>query len=110
MAQKMDQAVFKGQQLRSLINNGQQNHPKRVLHGGHLVELVEDDIGNDILFQLNDNPHSLAIRLVAQIGNALNALLVDEVGNALNQARFIDLKRDFLDNKAALARSIIFLN
>ena len=83
------------------------NHPERVLHGGHLVELVEDDVGNDILFQLNDNPHSLANPTRRAVGDALNALLVDEVGNALNQARFIDLKRDFLDNKAALARSII---
>ncbi len=54
-------------------------------------ELIEHDVGDRIALQLDDDPHAVAVRFVAQIGDALDLLLTDEFGDALDQRRLVHL-------------------
>ena len=56
------------------------------LHRGVLVKLVEHDLWNYVALELDYEPHSVAVRLVAQVGDVGNLLLVDERRDLLNQA------------------------
>ena len=63
-----------------------------------LVEVVEDDLADFAALQLDDHAHAVAIRLVAEVGDALDRLLADQVGDALEQLRLVHLVRDLGDD------------
>src|SRR5262249_46711114 len=46
-----------------------------------LVEIVQDDVGQLAALELDDDPHALAARLVADVGDAFDLLVVDELGD-----------------------------
>ena len=48
--------------------------------------------------QIDDDAHAVAIRLVADVGDALDRLLAHELGDALDQPRLVDLVRDLGDD------------
>ena len=45
---------------------------------------------------------AVAVRLVAQVGDALDALLADQLGDLLDQPRLVDLVRDLGDDDRLL--------
>ena len=73
----------------------ERNHvdTKGVLHLRVLEELVQDDICVRIVPQLDDNPHAFPVRLIAQVRDALDALVLDEVRNRADQVRLVDKVR-----------------
>src|SRR5687768_12577201 len=79
------------------VNDGQVNHAKGRLHGRQLKQLVEHHLRNRITLQFHHDPHAGSIGFIAQIGNALQLLLVAELGNAFDQTRLVDLKRNLRD-------------
>ena len=54
----------------------QHDDPERRLQLRVLVEIVQDDLGNFAAPQLDDDPHAVAIGLVAKIGDAFDRLVV----------------------------------
>ena len=59
--------------------------PKRRLQLRVLVEVVEHDLGHLAAAQLDDDPHAVAVGLVAQIRDALDRLLAHQLGDLLDQ-------------------------
>jgi hypothetical protein len=55
------------------------------------VELVQDDIGIGIALQLDDDAVALAVGFVAQVGNALDALVAHQFGHLLDHRRLVHL-------------------
>ena len=49
-----------------------------------LVEVVENDGGVNVLLQLDHDAHALTVALIADIGDALNALFTHEFGDFLD--------------------------
>ena len=61
--------------------------PKLVCIAGFLVEVVEHDLGRvAAALQLDHQAHAGAVRLVAEVGDALEFLVADEVGDLRDQA------------------------
>ena len=56
-----------------------------------LTTQSEDDLGQLAAFEVDDDPHAVAVGFIAKIGNALDLLLARERGDFLNEAGFVDL-------------------
>ena len=72
------------------------------LQFGHLIELVEDDIGVDILLEVDDDAHALTVGLVVDIGYAFDLLFVGKLGNMLDEFCLIDAVRNLGDDNAVV--------
>jgi hypothetical protein len=57
------------------VGDRQVDDAERRLQIGQAVELVQDDLGEDVLLELDDDAHALAVALVAHLGDALDALV-----------------------------------
>ena len=84
--------------LRAAADDGEHDDAEAELQRRVLVEVVEDDLRHFAALQLDDDPHAVAIGLVAQIGNAFDRLLADEVGDPLDELRLVDLVRNLGDD------------
>ena len=72
-----------------------------LLHGGVLVEVIEDDLGMHVLLQLNDDAHAVAVALVADVGNTLQPLFMHQLGDAFHQLGLVDHVGDLRHHDAA---------
>jgi len=61
-------------------------------------ELVQHDLGIGVLLEHHHHAHALAVRLVAQVGDALNLSAADEVRDLLDQVRLVHLVGQFADD------------
>ena len=68
------------------------------LHGGVLVERVQQLPRVRLALQLDDDAHAVAVGLVAQVGDALDALGADEVGDLLDERGLVRLVRQLGDD------------
>ena len=82
---EMTERLLDGKCLGTTADESQQVHGKRRLQGSHLVELVEDYVFGGVAFEFNDNAHSLAVGLVTQVRDALDAAIPHEVGHSLQE-------------------------
>jgi hypothetical protein len=98
MVDEVPQEVVERQDARLVVDDRQEDDAERALHRGERVQLVEDDLGVLAALQLDDDPHALAVGLVAQVGDALDLLVVDELRDALDELRLVDLVRDLRDD------------
>ena len=62
------------------------------------IELVEDDLGIGVALQLDHHAITFAVGLVAQIGNALDALFAHQFGHLLDHRRLVHLIGDLGDD------------
>src|SRR5208282_755522 len=90
----LDQAHF----ARLVVDHRKQDHRKTFLHGGVLIELVENDLRLGAALELDHNAHAVAIAFVAHVGDVLDFLVVDELGDALDQDGLVYLIRNFGDD------------
>ena len=81
----MAKRLLDGECLGTPTHESQEVHRKRRLQGSHLVELVENNVFGGIAFEFNDNAHSLAVGLVTQVRDALDAAIPHEVGHSLQE-------------------------
>ena len=72
-------------------------------------QLVQDDVGIRVALQFDDEPHAVAVALVAQFGDALDELFMDAFGDALLQPCLVDLVRH-LGEDERLAAAAHFLD
>ena len=80
--------------LRPPPDEGQHVHAERRLHRGVLVELVEDDLRDLPLPQLQHHPDAVPVRLVADLGEAVELPLARELGDLGHQRGLVHLIRE----------------
>ena len=88
------QHVHQAQLARLAVHDGQHDHAEVDLKLGVLVEIVEDHLGLLAALQLEHDPHTVAIALIADFGNALDLLFVHQAGRGFNEPGFVDLVRN----------------
>ena len=102
--------VEQRQHLRPAAGDRQHDDAERRLQLGVLVEVVEHDLRHLAAAQLDDDPHAVAIGLVAEIGDALDDLLAVQLGDLLEQPLLVDLVRDLGDDDRDLVALLAFLD
>ena len=88
------------QDLRPPVDQREHDHAEGGLHLRMLVQIVEHHLGIGVAPQFHHDAEPVAIRLVADVGDVFELLLVDQVGDLFDQAGFVDLIRDFGDDDA----------
>ena len=68
------------------------------LHGREFPELVQHDLAHRIALQFDDDAHAVAVRFIAQIGNALDAFFTHEIGHFFDEAGLVHLIGNFGDD------------
>ena len=89
MAQELLQHLLERQGTRPAVHQGQQNDAGGSLQRRVFVELVEDEVGILAALHIEDQTYWFAVAgagLVAQSGDALDALFLDQVADGLGQA------------------------
>ncbi len=79
-------------------DDGEQDHAEGFLHLGMLEEIVENELGLFAALQFDDDAHAFAGGFVAHVGDAFDFLGLDKFGDAFDEARLVDLIRDFGDD------------
>jgi hypothetical protein len=72
------------------------------LQRGHLVELVDDDLGDGVALELDDDARAF-VRFVAHVGDVGELLFVDQRGDALDQLGAVHVEGNFRDDDLLLA-------
>ncbi len=80
------------------VDHRQQDHAEAFLHLGVLEELVEHDLGLAVALQFDHDAHAVAVAFVANVGDVVDDLVVHQLRDALDQARLVDLVRNFGDD------------
>ncbi len=90
--------LLQREQTRTAFDQSDAVDRERTLQGGHLEELVEDDIRIGLFFHIDHDAHTLPSRLVVDVGNALDLTFFHQVGDVLDQLGFVDTIGDFGDH------------
>ena len=72
---------------------------KRGLQRREAIELIQHDIGHCVALELDHHAVAVAVKLIAHVGNALDALFAHQFRDALLQDRFIHLIGNFRDDQ-----------
>ena len=99
----MDHNLTQGENTWYTVHQSEVNHVKVALQGGVLEELVQGHLWVHVAAQFNHNANPFAVGFVAKGSDAIDGLFLHEFSNFFNQARFVDLVRNFGDDDAALA-------
>ena len=93
MIDEVADRVMQGEFPRLAIDHREKDHGKALLHLRVLVELVEDDLRFCAALEADDDAHSVAVALVAEVifRNVGDDFFVDQLGDALDQFGFVDL-------------------
>ena len=92
------QQVFEVTQLRLAVNQGHHVHAKRVLELRLFVQVVKNHFGHFTALEFNHQAHPRLVRLVLNVADAFNLLLVNQFGHALLQGLFVDLVRQLVND------------
>ena len=95
--------LLQGQDLGHLVVDGQHDDAHGILQLGVLVQLVQHHLGVGVLADVDDDAHALAVGLIVQVADALDALVLDEVRDVLNEARLVDHIGDLGDDDLGAA-------
>ena len=85
------------------VDQGKHIDAKGSLQRRQPVQLIQDHILLHILAQLDDDAHTVSVRFVVQISDAVDDLLSDQRSDLFDHGRLVDLIRDLIDNDAFLA-------
>ena len=93
------------------VNEREQDDAEGRLHLRVLIELVQHHLVGRVAFELNDDAHPVTVRLIAQIGDALEAPVLDELGDRLDQVGLVDLVGELRDDdRLAVALELLRLD
>ena len=79
------QRVLERQDLRLPVDDGQHVTPNDDCSGVILYRLLSTTAGTASLLQLEDDAHAVAVRLVADVADALELLVLDQLGDLLDR-------------------------
>ena len=80
----VSRSLGKGEDFRLPVDQREHVRAERLLHRRVLVERIQDNLRVNIFLQLDDDAHPLPVGLIADIADALNALVVHKFGNLLD--------------------------
>jgi hypothetical protein len=98
MPQKTLEHLLEVQQPRLAIDQRHHVHAEGVLQLRLLVQAVEHHLGDFTALELDDHAHARLVGLVAQIGDALDALVVDQLADLFEQRPLVHLIRQLVDD------------
>ena len=81
-----------------VLHQGQHVDGEGGLQGGLGKQTVQHHLGIGLPLQFDDDAHTGAVGLVADVGDALQALVVDLVGHVLDEHPLVDLVGDLRDD------------
>ena len=85
---------LEGQRLRLPVHQRDDVRVEGELQRGVLEKVVEDLARGGIALALDDDAHPVPIRLVSQVGDALDLAGLHEIGDLLEERGLVDLVRD----------------
>ena len=92
------QGALQGEHTRFLVDQCQQLYSKGGLQGCVFVELVENLLRLGSALQFNHDAHTIPVRLITHVGDRVDLAFPVQFGNAFDQAGFIQLVRNFINN------------
>ncbi|ABA48200.1 val start codon [Burkholderia pseudomallei 1710b] len=98
MRQEALQDLPQIQELRLVVDERDHVHAERVLQLSRLVQVVQHHLGHFAALELDHDAHAALVGFVADVGDALELLLVDELRDPLEQRALVDLVRQFVDD------------
>ena len=98
------QNLTKGQDFWHTILNRQHVETKVGLHLGHLEEVVKDNVGRGVAFNLDYKANAFTVGLITYGCNALKAFFLNQANNMLMDLSFIDHVRKFRYNNPFATR------
>ena len=96
-----DLAQVENFRLGAVLDERQKDNAVGSLQIGVLVEGVQDDLRVRVLLAFDDDAHTVAPRLLADIRNAFEAFIAYHVRDRLDELGFVDLIGNFGDDDAA---------
>ena len=93
MLQVLVDDLPQGKDLRLLLVVHQRQHDdtEAGLQSRLLEQIVQHDLGVGVLFQLDDHTHTVAVGLISEVGNAVQALVLHLLGDVLDELALVDL-------------------
>ena len=91
MAQEVLQHLLEIQRSRLAIHQRHHVDAEHALHLGVLVEVVEHDLRHFVALQFHHHAHAILVGLVAELGDALQFLVLHQFGDLFQQPRLVDL-------------------
>ena len=91
MAQEILQQLLEVEQARLAVHQGDHVDAKNRLQRGVQEEVVQHHVRIMVALDLDDHAHAVLVRLVAQLGDALDLLLLDQFRHTLQQAGLVHL-------------------
>src|SRR5262249_55369789 len=73
-------------------------HTESLLQQGEAPELIEDHVSHRLAPQLDDDAHSLTVAFIANVGDALEFLLLDQIRHLFDQRGLVHLIGNFADD------------
>ncbi len=110
MLEERDEHLQQRHLLGPALVDAEQDDAVALLHLGELVELVEHDARLGVALELDDDAHAVAIGLVADVADALDALVVDQLGHPLDHARLVHLVGNFANDDRRARAALIGLD
>ena len=108
MLQVVVQDLAQIQDTRMSVNERQHDSTEVDLHLCMLEEIVQHDFRVHVSAELDSNTHARSVGFIAQSRDAVQDLLSGQVGDCLNEARLVDLVRNFRYDDTVLAMRHFF--
>ena len=102
VAQERVEELAQVEQLRLPVDQRHHVHAEGLLHRRELVEVVQHDLGDLAALQLDHRAHARLVALVAQVGNALEALLAHHLADLDQELRLVHLVGQLVDDDRVL--------
>ena len=94
--------LIESQLPRLPVEHREEDHREALLHLRVLVELVEHNLRLRAALELDDDPHAVAVALVAHVADVVDDLVVDQLGDALDELGLVHLVRNLGDDDRLL--------
>ena len=94
MLQEVVEHVAQVHSLWASLHEANVVHAERRLQFGHLIELVEQHIGVEVLLHINNDAHTVTVALVVDVRNAVNSLVLDQTCDILDELSLIYIVRN----------------
>ena len=98
MLDEVLERLLEVQHLRLTRDDGERVDAERRLQRGQLIQLVEHDLPRRVALELDHHTHPVTVGLVAEVADALDALLADELSDLLEELGLVDLIRQLRDD------------
>ena len=97
---------------RLAVHQGQHVDGEVGLHSGELVEVAQHLPRLPLSLQLDNDAHAVAVGLVPQLGDTVEALAADQVGDLLDEHRLVDLIGKLADHDlvASSLRHLLYVS